>query len=53
MRMDPALVVGGEFATGDDTVDMGMKQDVGTLAVQDGEESDLGAEAFGIGCDLQ
>ena len=53
MGMDPALVVGGESAAGDDTVDMGMEQDVGTPAMEDGEEPDLGAEAFWIGCDLQ
>ena len=53
MGMDPALVVGGESAGGDDTVDMRVEQGVGTPAVQDGEETDLGAEAFWIGCDLQ
>ena len=53
MRMDPALVVGGESAGGDDTVDMRMEQEVRTPAMQDGEEADLGAEAFWIGCDLQ
>jgi hypothetical protein len=44
MGMDPALVVGGESAGGDDTVDMGMEQEVGTPAVQDGEEADLGTD---------
>ena len=34
MRMDPALVVGGKSAGGDDTMDMRMEQDVGTPAVQ-------------------
>ena len=53
MGVDPALVVGGESSGGDDTVDMRVEQEVGTPAVQDGEETDLGAEAFWIGCDLQ
>ena len=35
MRMDPALVVGGESAAGDDTVDMRMEQDVGTPAMEE------------------
>ncbi len=30
-----------------------MGQQVGTPCVQDGEESDLGAEAFGIGGDFE
>src|SRR4029077_2427085 len=53
MRMDPALVIWGESAAGDDTVDMRMEQDVRTPAMQDGKEADLRAEAFGIGGNLQ
>ena len=47
MGMDPGLVVGGESSGGDDTVDMRVEQEVGTPAVQDGDEADLGARRFG------
>ena len=51
--VDPSLVVGRQSAAGDDTVDMVMGQQVRTPGVQDGEESDLGAESRRIGGHLE
>ena len=46
--MNPALVIGRQSAAGNDCVDMVMGQQVRSPCVQDGEESDLCAEALGI-----
>ena len=51
--MDPALVIGRQSAAGNDAVDMIMGQQVRSPGVQDGEEPDLCAEAFGIGGDFE
>ena len=51
--MDPAGVIGGKTPGGNQTVDMGMEQQVLTPAVQHGKETDLCAEMFGIGGDLE
>ena len=50
---DPALMIGRQSAAGNDAVDMVMGQQVRTPRVQDGEESDLRAESFGIGGDFE
>ena len=46
--VDPSLMIGRQSAGGNDGMDMVMGQQVGTPRVQDGEEPDLGTEAFGI-----
>src|SRR5450631_1536973 len=51
--MNPAPVIGRQSAAGNDCVYMVMGQQVGSPGVQDGEESDLCAEAFGIGSDFE
>ena len=44
---------GEKSSGGDDTVDMRVEQEVGTPAVQDGDEADLGARRFDSAGDLQ
>ena len=51
--VDPALMIGRQSAAGNDAVDMVMGQQVRSPGVQDGEESDLCAEALGIGGDFE
>lgn len=51
--VDPSLVVGGQTAGGDDAMDVVMGQQIRAPGVQDGEESDLGAEPLGIGGHLE
>src|SRR5580658_2198199 len=51
--MNPAPVIGGEPAGWDHAMDMGMNPEILSPGMQDAEESDLGAEMFGIGSDLQ
>ena len=50
---DPALMIWRQAAGGNDAMDMIMGQQVLTPGVQDGEESDLCAQPFGIGSRLQ
>ena len=47
------LVIGRQSAAGNDAVDMVMGQQVRSPCVQDGEESDLCAQAPGIGGDFE
>ena len=51
--MDPVGVVGGKTSGGNHTVDVRMKQQVLTPTVQHGKETDLCAEMFGVGRDLE
>ena len=44
MRSNPAGVIAGESASGDDTVDMGMKLEFLVPGVEHAEEADLGPE---------
>src|SRR5258708_11545483 len=46
---NPARAVGRQSAPGHDTMQVGMKHEVLSPAMQDGEKADLGAEMFGIG----
>ena len=48
---DPSISIGRESATGDHAMEVGMMEQVLAPAVKYGEESDLGAEMFGIGGD--
>ena len=48
MRSNPAGVIAGESAGGDDTVDMRMKLEFLIPAVQHAEEADIGAEMGGV-----
>ena len=50
---DPALMISRQSAAGDDAMGMVMGQEVRTPRVQDGKESDFGAESFGIGGDFE
>src|SRR5258708_4002399 len=51
--VNPALVIGGEAARWNHAMDMRMNLEILPPGMQDAEESDLGAEVFGIGGDLQ
>src|ERR1700692_954363 len=46
---NPSLMIGGQSAAGDHAMDVVMAQQVLTPGMQDGEESDLGAEPLRIG----
>ena len=50
---NPALMIGRQSATGNDAMNMVVRQQVRTPCVQDGEEPDLGAEALGIASDFK
>jgi len=52
-RSYPVLVIGREAAGRDHAMDMRMDLQILSPGVQHAEESDLGAEMFGIGGDLQ
>ena len=51
--MNPARVVRGEAAGGNDAVQVRMQAQVLSPGVQDAEETDPGSEMPGIGCDLK
>ena len=51
--MDPAGVVGGNTSGRNQTMEMRMEQQVLTPTVQHGKETDLCAEMFGVGGDLE
>ena len=53
MGSNPAGVIGGESAGGNDTVDMGMKLEFLVPGVKHAEEADLDSEMGGIARDLQ
>ena len=53
MGSNPAGVIAGESAGGNDTVDMGMKLEFLVPGVQHAEEADLGAEMGGVARDFQ
>jgi hypothetical protein len=46
-------VIAGESASGDDTVDMGMKLELLVPGVEHTEETDLGTEMGGVARDFQ
>ena len=48
---DPAKTVGGDPAAGNDTMDMGMVEQILPPGVQDGEESDFGTQVRRVGGD--
>ena len=50
---NPAGVIAGESAGGDDTVDMGMKLEFLVPGVEHAEEADLGAEMGGVARDFE
>ncbi len=50
---NPAGVIAGESASGNDTVDMGMQLEFLGPGMEHAEEADLGSEMGGIACDLQ
>ena len=51
--MYPSLTSWCETATGHDAMQMRMEVQILSSAMQDGEETDLHAQAFGIGGNLQ
>ena len=53
VRSNPAGVIAGESAGGNDTVDMGMKLEFLVPGMEHAEEADLRAEVAGIASDLQ
>jgi len=53
MGSNPAAVIAGESAGGDDTVDMGMELEFLVPGMEHAEEADLGSEMGGIARDLQ
>jgi len=50
---DPARVIRGQSAGGNDAVDMRMQQQVLSPCVKDGEEPDLSSEVFWVGCHFE
>jgi len=52
-RMDPARMVGGKTSGRNQTMEMRMEQQVLTPTVQHGKETDLCAEMYGVGGDLE
>lgn len=48
---DPLGVIGADPASGHDTVDVGMKEQILSPGVENGEEPDFSAEAFRVGGD--
>ena len=42
-----------ESARGNDTVNVGMQEQVLSPGVQDGDDADLGSQVFRIGCDFE
>src|SRR5215468_5533638 len=46
-------MIQGEAARGNDTVNVGMQEQVLSPGVQDGDHTDLGSEVLGIRCDFQ
>ena len=48
---NPTVTVGRDPATRNDTMQVGMKEQILSPTVQHGEEADLGAQMFGIGSD--
>lgn len=51
--MDPAGVIWGQTSGWDEAVDMRVSEQVLAPGMQDGEESDLGAQVLGIGGHLE
>jgi hypothetical protein len=51
--MDPMTMVRREPARGNHTVNVGMQEQVLTPGMQDGDDTDLSSQVFGIGCDFQ
>jgi len=51
--MDPAAVIWGQTSGGDHAVDMRVSAQILTPGMQDGEESDVGAQVFGVGGHLE
>jgi len=51
--MNPALLLRGESACRNQTVDMRMQKQVLPPRVQDTDEPNLSAQAFGVCCNLQ
>ena len=49
--MNPPTTIGGDSATRDDTMQVGVKEEILSPTVEHGEEADLGAQMFGIGSD--
>jgi len=52
-RMDPTRVVGGKTSGRNQTMQVRMEQQVLTPTVQHGKETDVCAEMFGVGRDLE
>src|SRR6266581_2517810 len=52
-RADPTTSVRREPARRDDTVNVGMQEQVLSPGVQDADQADLGSQVFRIGCYLQ
>jgi len=51
--MDPASVVGGKTSGGNHTMQVRMEQQVLTPTVQHGKKTDVCAEMFGVGGNLE
>lgn len=51
-RLDPGLAVEGQSSGGNDAVDVGVVFQFLSPCMENAEESDLGAEMFGIASDL-
>lgn len=50
---DPAETIGGKTATGNDTMDVGMKAEVTRPGLEHGEQAKFGAEVFVLAADVQ
>jgi hypothetical protein len=50
---DPSMMIQREPACGNDTVDVGMQEQVLSPSVEDGDDTDLGSQVLGIGCNVQ
>src|SRR5208337_3580251 len=52
-RTNPSAMIQREPARGNDTVNVGMQEQVLSPGVQDGDHANLGSEVLRIGCDFQ
>ena len=53
MRANPLAVIRRQPAAGNDTVDMGMEQEILPPSMENAEEADLGAQVFRIASNFQ
>lgn len=50
---DPSMMIQREPACGNDTVNVGMQEQVLSPGVEDGDDTDLGSQVLRIGCNFE